>query len=53
MARELLFRLPELVVAVVGGVVGVVVVVVAHSEWHVSFSFVCLISHMVVFLCDW
>ena len=52
-ARELLFRLPELVVAVVGGVVGVVVVVVAHSEWLVSCCFVCLISHVVVFLCDW
>ena len=52
-ARELLFRLSDLVVAVVGGVVGVVVVVVAQSEWLVSCCFVCLISHVVVFLCDW
>ena len=30
--------------AVVGGVVGVVVVVVAHSEWHASCYFGCLNS---------
>ena len=35
--------------AVVGGVVGVVVVVVAHSVWHVSCCFVCLNSHVVFF----
>ena len=50
MASKLLFRLSELVVAVVGGVVGGVVVVVAHSEWFVSCCFCCLTSLWMFFM---